>query len=80
MILNCYVPQCTVISKPDIRVVNDKTYCKLGILSGNSVGEISCSPDVYNGVETGKKYDFTFGINTDYDKVFISLKNYHECK
>lgn len=80
MILNCYVPSCQVVTKPEPRVTDKGVYHKIGIISGQSVGEMNCSPEVFSGVEVGKKYDFTFGINTDYDKVFISLKNYHECK
>lgn len=56
---------------------NTATYYKLGIMSGNELGNVSCSEDVYNNVQTDKVYDIACTYNSEYksfklDKVLNS--------
>lgn len=82
MIFNCYVANCKVITKKPIQSKkkdgSDVTYFQLGIMYDDSLCNVNCTSDVYNDVIVDKTYDFSFKLNTEYDKVWIRFDNYHE--
>lgn len=42
------------------------TYYKLAVLVGAEAGNVSCSKEVYNLVETDKSYDLSAVFNSEY--------------
>lgn len=84
MIFNCYVGNCKVLTK---KVINSKkkdgtdtTYFQLGIMYDDSLGTVNCTSEVFNDVIVDKTYDFSFKLNTEFDKVWIRFDSYHESK
>ena len=82
MIFNCFVSNCKVLTK---KVVNSKkkdgtdtTYFQLGVMYDDDLTTVNCTSDVFNDVIVDKCYDFSFKLNTDYDRVWIRFDNYHE--
>lgn len=49
-----------------------KKYPKLSVLIGNEAGTLSCSEEIYNTVETGKKYEFETTYNDTYKSFKLS--------
>ena len=78
MIFNCYVANCKVITKKPIQSKkkdgSDVTYFQLGIMYDDSLCNVNCTSDVYNDVIVDKTYDFSFKLNTEYDKVRASTR------
>ena len=76
MKLTCNVSNIQVLTK---RVFEGKTkpdgtkniYYQLGINTGNELGEVGCTLEVYDQVILNKTYDFVFSYETRYDKNFI---------
>lgn len=44
----------------------NSTYYKIGIMSGSELGNMSCSKDVFDMVETDKAYDIAATYNSEY--------------
>ena len=44
----------------------NSTYYKIGIMSGSELGNMSCSKDVFDIVETDKSYDISATYNSEY--------------
>lgn len=44
-----------------------KKYCRVGVVMGDELGEISATEEVYNAVERGKLYSFGTVYNSDWD-------------
>lgn len=82
MIFNCYVANCKVLTK---KVINSKkkdgsdvTYFQLGIMYDDSLDTVNCTSEVFNDVIVDKSYDFSFKLNTEYEKVWVRFDGYHE--
>lgn len=84
MKLDCTVCDIQVLTK---RVFEGKkansdgshnTYYQLGVSNGSELGEVGCTLDVYNKVQTQKLYDFHFVFETRYDKVFVRFDDCQE--
>lgn len=58
---------------------NDKQYFNVGIVCNGSLGEIGCTPEVFNQVKENETYKFIFDLNTAYLKkdcsCFIRIKD-----
>lgn len=44
-----------------------KKYCRVGVVMGDEIGEISATEDVFNAVERGRFYNFGTVYNSDWD-------------
>lgn len=44
-----------------------KKYCRVGVVMGDEIGEISATEDVYNSVDRGRFYNFGTVYNSDWD-------------
>lgn len=44
-----------------------KKYCRVGVVMGDELGEISATEEVYDAVDRGKFYNFGTVYNSDWD-------------
>lgn len=44
-----------------------KKYCRVGVVMGDEIGEISATEEVYNSVDRGRFYNFGTVYNSDWD-------------
>lgn len=65
--------KCTVLTKKEVQGKEDPTkmYYRLGVWKDQEVGELRCTKEIYDQVESLHTYDLGLMFNTDYNSLQV---------